>query len=285
MTSEVAERWFARVPGRPGAECMLFCLPYSGAGATAYRGWQEAFGPAVEIVPVRLPGREERLGEPHRLAPAEIAAPIAAAAARGRRPYALYGHSLGARLGFDVLRELRRLGAPLPVRLYAAAARPPDEADPVAASVELSDEAFLAALTERLDAPTDLRDLPELRELLLPVLRADFRWLHGYRFRPEAALPVRIVALAGARDAENTPARMLGWSRHTAAGFGLHVVGGDHFFVRTAIDELAEVIADDLRGAARRAARPMPAMPRSRRAMPAGTSLAARLAPAEEGSW
>ncbi|MFD0746120.1 thioesterase II family protein [Phytohabitans flavus] len=127
MTTGQAQRWFARAGNRPEAGCVLFCLPYSGGGASMFHDWRAAFPTEIEIAPVRLPGREDRIAEPIDLSPPAIAAAIAE---RVDRPYAVYGHSLGARLGFDVVRELRRLGARPPERLYVAAAVPPDEPVP-----------------------------------------------------------------------------------------------------------------------------------------------------------
>lgn len=192
---------------------------------------------------MHLPGREDRIAEPHSLSPHAIARAIAA---KTDRPYAIYGHSLGARLGFEVIHAARQLGAPPPTRFYAAAARPPDVSDPLAPSVERPDGEFLTILIDRISAPTELRDEPELRELLLPVLRGDFGWIHSRRYMPEPALDVPLVALAGADDPVSGPLDMLGWSRHTAASFRLHTLPGDHFFLRTAADDIARLIAEDL---------------------------------------
>ncbi|BCJ37369.1 hypothetical protein Athai_48720 [Actinocatenispora thailandica] len=119
------DRWFPRPARRPDATWQLYCLPYAGAGASAFRHWPAAFGAEVEIVPVKLPGREGRYGEPLTLDPVAIADAIVADA--GPR-FALYGHSLGARLGYEVARVLAERGDRLPERLFVAAGRPPDEA-------------------------------------------------------------------------------------------------------------------------------------------------------------
>lgn len=243
--------WFARPDSRAGARRLLFCLPHAGAGAGAFRAWSAAMPRTVEVVPVQLPGREQRLGEPHDLDPDRVARAVAA---RADRPYALYGHSLGARLGFEVIRTLRRRGGRQPELFYAAAARPPDVPDPLAARTGLTDDDLLALLDKRISAPSALRDEPELRELLLPVLRADLEWLHTWRHRPEPPLDVPVVALAGAADRECTPAEMAGWSRHTTAYLGCRTVPGDHFFLLTAADHLAAMVAADLIGPAQPAA-------------------------------
>jgi surfactin synthase thioesterase subunit len=255
-------RWFREPPGRVDtAACLLFCLPYSGGGASAFRSWTGLMAPQVGVLPVCLPGREERIGEPPCMPVSEVAAAIAA---RADRPYAIYGHSMGARLGFEVIRELGRCGAPLPVAFYPAAARPLDIRDPLADIVLLPDDEFLATLTDRVGMPAEVAQVPELRSLLLPVLRADFGWIHQYRYQPDPPLPVPVVALAGLADNEVTADVMLGWQRLTSAGFRLHTIDGGHLFLQdAAAPQLCDLLSGDLLAAAGRvagnAAPPVPA--------------------------
>jgi hypothetical protein len=156
---------------------------------------------------------------------------------------------MGARLGFEVVRELRRRGLPPPVRLYVGGAHPPDRPVPLAAAATLPDEAFIDQLVRRAGAQEELRNVPELRELLLPVLRADFTWIKEYRFTPEEPLDVPVVAFAGLDDAEVGPVDMLGWARHTRAGFRLRTVEGGHFFLTERTESLARLLTEDLAGA------------------------------------
>ncbi|HLX49723.1 MAG TPA: thioesterase domain-containing protein [Streptosporangiaceae bacterium] len=242
--SATVPRWFREPAGQADAACLLFCLPYSGGGASAFRSWRGLLAPQVGVLPVCLPGREERIGEPLRMPIAEIAAAIAA---RADRPYAIYGHSMGARLGFEVIRELDRCGAPLPVTFYPAAARPLDIRDPIADSVLLPDDEFLAALIDRVGMPAEVAQVPELRALLLPVLRADFQWIYRYRYRADPPLRVPVTALAGIADGEVSADVMLGWQRMTSAGFRLHTIDGGHLFLQdAAAPQLCELLSADL---------------------------------------
>lgn len=225
----------------------MFCLPFSGGGASAYNALQRALAthasaPAA-VVPLQLPGRENRIAEPPAFSVENIADEIAPATGE---PYALYGHSMGARLAFEVVRELRRRGLPLPVRLYVGGAHPPHARVPLAATADLPDDAFIEQLIRRAGAMPQLRTEPEIQELLLPVLRADLGWLKRYRFRPEAPLEVPVVAFTGLADHELTPADVAGWARHGSAGFRLRVLRGGHLFVRDDAAELAALIAADL---------------------------------------
>ena len=109
--------WFLTFRAEPAAPVVLFCLPPAGAGASCYRQWPAALGPEVEVRAVQLPGRENRLAEEPRIDVAGLAAAVAEAA---DRPYALFGHSMGGRLAYEVIRELRRTGGPLPRVVYVA---------------------------------------------------------------------------------------------------------------------------------------------------------------------
>ncbi len=245
--------WFGSTPRQSQARVTLFCLPFSGGGASVYSAWARMLPPEIEVSPLHLPGREERIEEPATLHPAAIARILAE---RIDLPYALYGHSLGARLGFEVLRALRDLGVAAPVRFYPAAGLPPDAEDTVASCVTLPDGPFLDTLVDRLGAPAELRDLPELRQMLLPLLRSDMGWCHRYQYLPSPPLATTIVAFAGAEDTDATPERMAGWARH-GRGFTLLTVSGGHFFLRTATRRLVTVLAEDLLGAL---AEPAPAL-------------------------
>lgn len=245
MSENESRLWFGTRPRSREARVMLFCFPFSGGGASVYHAWRQLLPAEIEVVPVRLPGREARMREP-----AEISVPTIARvlAERIDLPFAIYGHSMGARVGFEVLRALRALPVPDPVRFYPAASLPPDQPDPFAACVELDDEPFVDALINHLGAPEELRDVSQLRRFQLPLLRNDLGWCHRYRYAPGPPLSTAIVAMAGQADRVATPAAMAGWSRQGQQGTVVTVAGG-HFFVRTTAGWLTSVLARDLLGA------------------------------------
>jgi len=244
-TRDTADWWLSRAEPRPEAEIELFCLPYAGAGASAYRGWVAAFGPRVEVTALRLPGRENRIRERPEVDPVAVASVIDAAATR---PYALFGHSMGARLGFEVISELRRTGRPLPVRLYPSGSLPPDQRSSSALDglSVLPDEELVARLSAAGGVPEAVLAEPELVEMLLPVLRADLTWVDDYAYVPDEPLPVPMVAFAGAADPVAPPSRMTGWAAHTSAGFALHTLPGGHFFLHDHTGTIASTIEADL---------------------------------------
>ena len=242
----MAEARSLTFPGpRPEAELRLFCLPFAGAGASAFREWPSVFGPRVEVVAVQLPGREQRIRERPVIDPIEVASTIAAAA---DRPYAIFGHSMGARLAFEVVRELHRTSRPLPLRLYPSGINPPHlpTAGPFAGLSKRSDEELMTGVAEGGGVPEAVLAVPELFSLFLPVLRADLTWVDDYVYTESPPLPVPVVAFAGDTDPVASPSRMDGWHDHTDAGFTLHTLPGGHFFIIDHLPKMAALIEEDL---------------------------------------
>ncbi|MBO4210724.1 thioesterase domain-containing protein [Micromonospora echinofusca] len=227
----------------PTGHVTLLCLPYAGGDALAYWRWPELLPDPVRVDTVQLPGRDGRRPGTPGIDVGEVAARIAGYA---HAPYALYGHSMGARLAFEVIRELRRTGTPLPVRLYVGGAHPPHLPEPITRLAHLTVDAFLDQLILRAGTPDVVRDDPDVRAAVLPTLRTDLDWLKRYRYHPAEPLPVPVVAFAGLDDREVPDDMMLGWARHTSASFRLHTLAGDHLFIRTAPQTVTALIAADL---------------------------------------
>jgi surfactin synthase thioesterase subunit len=242
--------WFANASGTASnARAVLFCLPHAGAGASAFHLWAQALAPDVEALPIHLPGRERRIGEPVVIEPPAIAAAVSSALQARRTPaYALYGHSLGGWLAFEVIRELRVLGVPPPARLYVGAARPPDVGltPDLRGLSKAPDDVIAQRLLQMGGIRQEAFDHPELVDLVLRVIRADFDWLERYTCRDQPPLAVPIVAFAGAGDHVASAADMAGWARHTSAGLTVRRVPGGHLFAQDLRDELTAFIRTDL---------------------------------------
>ncbi|MEV4463497.1 alpha/beta fold hydrolase [Micromonospora echinofusca] len=240
--------WFLSAGDWRSAPVQLFCLPYAGGGASVFRRWQDGLAPDVEVLPVQLPGRENRISENPVFRAADVAYAIAE---RIRGPYAIYGHSMGGRVGFEVVRELRRAGRPLPLRLYVGGARAPHVSAPshFDGLSRVADDELLRRLEAGGGLPAGLLEYPELVELLLPLLRADFAQVDDYRYTPEAPLPMPIVAFAGRDDDTVSREHSDGWREHSAAGFSLREIDGGHFFLNERLPELLAAIRADLAAA------------------------------------
>jgi surfactin synthase thioesterase subunit len=250
----MADEFLVPLP-RPRAGAVLFCCPPAGTGPRAFRDWPGLLPSTVEVRVLALPGRDRRIAEPPAI---DIAAIADAVAAGADRPYAFYGHSLGGRIAFEVTRELRRRGAPLPVRCYLGASRPPHSPDPRSAIALAPDDQLLDGVLDMGGMPPEVLDHPELRALVLPVLRHDFTWYHDYRLTDEPPLPVPLVVFAGTDD-DVTPRDLAPeWARHTAAGLRVHELAGGHFFFETDARQVTELLAADLEAATGTGLVPLP---------------------------
>lgn len=240
--------WFVIPRPRPQAAVRLFCLPYAGAGASAYRRWPAAMGTDVEVIAVQPPGRENRIAEDAAFDRDDLAAAVAAHIADDDRPYALYGHSLGGWDAYEIARHLHRTGSPLPVKLYTGGCRAPHipVTGTFAGLSTLDDAALVARIAQGGGLHEAILAEPELIELLLPALRADFTRLDQYTHTGGDPLPVPIVAYAARADTAVTVADIQPWDRHTTEGCAVHEVDGDHFFVLDDSSRVTDLITKDL---------------------------------------
>lgn len=240
--------WFVVPRPRPHAAVRLFCLPYAGGGASAYRRWPAAIGTDIEVIAVQPPGRENRIAEDPAFDRTELADAIAEDVAGDDRPYALYGHSLGGWDAYETTRHLHRTGTRLPVKLYTGGCRAPHipVTGTFAGLSTLDDDALVARVAEGGGLHEAILAEPELLELLLPALRADFTRLDQYTHTGGDPLPVPIVAYAARADTAVTRADIEPWDRHTTAGCVVHDVDGDHFFLLDDNSGLTDRIAEDL---------------------------------------
>ncbi|WP_282796365.1 alpha/beta fold hydrolase [Streptomyces sp. CC224B] len=255
--------WFRVFKARPAARLRLICFPHAGGAASAFHELAGHLPDTVEVAAVQYPGRQDRFTEPVPDTLDELAAELAGAvAATLDRPTAFFGHSMGATVAFEVARKLRASHPGAPVRLFASARKAP-HVDTRRALTFADDEAVMDYIRALGGAGARLLDEPELRELVLPVLRADFRLIAGHTHTPGAPLACPVTVVIGDEDASCTPADAREWARHTVAGQDTHALPGGHFYLETAARQLADFLVArldaDVPGAAPAAASHAPA--------------------------
>ena len=228
-----ADRWLRTRTPRPSAATTLVCLPHAGGSASYYRDWGARLPASVEVRVVQYPGREERLVD----APVDDMAAMADALADVLaplfdRPVVLFGHSMGAAIGYEVTRRCEERGHP-PALLVASGFTAPHRRTPRDLHTR-DDDALVAEITRVSgDDAAALAD-PDLRELLLPTIRADYRLIE--RYAPTAPGPVAtpIVVCRGDADPDVDAAGGEAW-RELAASGGLRehrAFDGGHFYFR-----------------------------------------------------
>jgi medium-chain acyl-[acyl-carrier-protein] hydrolase len=236
-----------------GSRLRLFCFPYAGGGTAAYRGFSAALAGEAEVCPVRLPGREMRLRDQAiRSFPAMIDALEVALGGYASEPYALFGHSMGASLAYELAVRMAERGRPLPRHIFASGRHAPHLMRDVLSQPvdELSDAELVRDLASVSAANGEVLRDADLAGLMLPILRADFALCQSYRPVNRPALPVPITALCGTADASVGRSDLEEWRQHTTAAFSLHMIPGDHLFLVSAAPQVCGVVLGKLRGLA-----------------------------------
>jgi surfactin synthase thioesterase subunit len=237
-----AGKWWVRLDGGKEGRVRLLCLPHAGGGPSAYRPWKEGLPPFVELHAAHLPGREARIQEQP---PESLAGVVEALGSELKgmppMPAVLFGHSLGALIGFELVHALRREDRPLPARLMVSGARAPQLPYPHRLLHRMNDSELTQAMLRYSGTPAVVAKDPEMMRIFLPAIRADFRLLETYVYRSLPPLPVPIDGLAGESDDIVLPEEVAGWRAQTSAGFSMARFGGGHFFLQ---DSRALVVAE-----------------------------------------
>lgn len=230
----MSDVWLRRPVPRPDAALRLVCFPHAGASAGAYRSWAGLLPPGIEVVAVQYPGRMDRHREPLLRDMADMVAGVGdELKVLAERPFALFGHSMGAAVAYET--ALRLDSAHL-VRLMVSARRPPGSGPGPEPGIGLSPEEALARYG---NTPAAVLDDPELRRMTLDVLGADRELLASY-VPSGGRVGAPITALLGDRDPDVTAAEAAGWAACTRGGFTLVEFPGDHFYL---VSERARLLA------------------------------------------
>ena len=213
-----------------------------------YNGWDVGLPDRIEVAAVQLPGRERRYGEPlHQHMDELVDRLVEEITPWLDRPYALFGHSMGARIACALAHRLRAEGFSSPLRLFASASPGPVLRLPVG-SDDSSDASVVSWLRYLGGTPDEVLDNPDLLELVLPVIRADVEIVRSWGDAPRRPLDCPIRAFAATGDDYATPERVRAWNQETSARFALTVVPGGHIFLQERARTLFRTIANDLAG-------------------------------------
>jgi medium-chain acyl-[acyl-carrier-protein] hydrolase len=221
----------------------LFCFPYAGSGASVFRPWSLQVASPIEIYGIQLPGREYRLKEqPITDIKVLVEALMSALLPFLDRPFAIFGHSVGALIGFEVTRQLQRQSWPMPQRLFVSARQAPHWALSGKILHQLSDSALKEELRTYGGTPELVLQNHELMSLFLPVLRADLTINETYHYEVGKLLNCPISAFAGLQDTKVSIASVEAWAEHTTQAFHLRLFPGNHFFIKEETTALPKLL-------------------------------------------
>jgi surfactin synthase thioesterase subunit len=242
------ELWCRRYRPTRTATARLVCLPHAGGSATFFLPVAAALSPGVDVVAIQYPGRQDRRTERPIDDMGVLADRIDVILRRQPElPLILFGHSLGALVGFEVARRLEAAGQG-PVRLVASGRRGPstyrDE------NVHLRDDAgILAELRKMSGTASSVLGDDEMMRAVLPALRADYHAAETYTCAPDIAVNCPITAMTGDNDPKTSVDEARVWAQHTTGSFDLQVFPGGHFFLTDHAEAIIKILQKHLSGA------------------------------------
>ena len=244
--TQSTNRWLRIASPKPDARLRLVCLPYAGGGALIYRTWHQHLPADIEVCAVQLPGREDRLRErPFTNLVELVQALLPHLSPYLDKPFAIFGHSMGALIAYELAQQLAQRPERVPIYLFVSGRRAPFLPEPESPLHTLpTDEIFLAELQRRYhNIPATIFEDAELRALFAPLLRADLTLVETYQCPAPTPLPCPIVALGGDADPLVSLAELQGWHTLTRAAFALHRFQGGHLYLNEQPQVLLATIA------------------------------------------
>src|ERR1022692_4722396 len=237
MKAEIAKanHWLMYPRPNPEASLRLFCFPFAGGGAQSFGAWPDGLPATLEVCSVQLPGREQRVKEPPLSdLVCAVDALTLAIIPHLDKPFAFFGHGLGAILAFELARKLRRDYRALPEVLVVSARAAPHLQIPRQHIHDLPDAEFVQALKALHGTPREVLEDAAVTKSTMPFLRADLAMHEKYTYVEEPPLDCDLIAFGGLKDSEANRESLDAWRNHTTNKFVRRLFPGDHFFVVTA---------------------------------------------------
>lgn len=224
---------------------LLYCLPFAGGNALSYRDFQLYVDKTVHVKPLELPGRGKRIREPVvtdlEILTADLLRQIQDELGKSR--YAIYGHSMGALLGYLLTKLILKCGKPSPVHLIVSGRRAPVVTDAKPPKHLLAKESFLNVLKELGGCPPELLAHEELMDFFEPILRADFQAVETYTYRQTTAFNIPITILHGLNDEEVNYVELLPWQQETLQPITIKQFSGGHFFIYEHLPPIGQLLS------------------------------------------
>lgn len=235
--------WLQRLAPRPDAPRRLICFHHAGGSAASFRLWPARL-PGFDVCAVQLPGRANRFAEAPLTDLGQVVdALVPVVRPLLDRPCVLFGHSMGTMIACELAHRMQLLGTQQALDLFVSGRQPPHRPFPELSMAGLSDAAVIDAVQRHFGGlPAEVLATPELLEMMLPILRADFALLESHRPAVPSPLALPIVALGGDDDPWAAPERLSQWQAWTTLPLRMHRFAGGHFYLDESLDEVLAVL-------------------------------------------
>lgn len=229
MTSS---KWLVRNRVGKNTDFRLFCFSYAGGNAATFRRWHEVLAENVEVVSIQLPGRANRYGEPVITEMDSLIDQLLSAMSGCLdKPYALFGHSLGSRIAFQLAVECSKRRLRMPSHFIGSASRSPDLPIGIGDIYKLPDEEFLTEMGKLNGTPISILENKDLMQMLLPQLKADFCLAYEYQYTGDIKLDIPLSIFSGKEDTEITYNQLQKWGDYFITSPDITMFEGGHFFI------------------------------------------------------
>lgn len=216
---------------KPNALLRLLCFPYAGGSSATYIPWKNTLSPDIELAVVQLPGRGIRLSDsPYQTMMEVVNALFVEIQTLIGKPFIFYGHSMGARIAYELALMLYQRNCELPIHLIASGSIAPCTDLKTEKIHHLPDKTFIEKVASLNGTATEVLANQEIMQLVLPALRADFKIVENYHREENRVLPTKISVFAG-KDENVCIADLESWFDLFQYNTGIHWIAGNHFFI------------------------------------------------------
>lgn len=231
------------------ADMRLFVFPYAGGGAYQYRQWADGLGPLIDVIGIQAPGREDRIHEDPMVNLSATLDPIVAdmVSVLDERPFAVFGHSLGALLAIEAVYRVSAISSRAPEHIFVSGCRAPQIVHRGRIPIhELDDAGLVEHLRQLNGTPDEVLGNPEVAAYLIRLVRADYTLFDNFVYEARTKLECPITVFNGRDDPSTTKASLQAWAELTTDRSTFYTLPGGHFFVHSERQALLSLISDSL---------------------------------------
>lgn len=237
------DRWIRRFHPTEDRDTRLVFLPHAGGSASFFNPFSAALADHADVLCVQYPGRLDRWAEPTVDSIPGLADEIAAVLAPLLdRPVAVFGHSMGATVAFEVARRLEADAGVVPSHLFVSGRVAPAHNRDLGVH-RMADDDLLAELVQLGGTDAAVLTEPELLKMVLPAIRSDYRAVETYVYRPGPPLHCPVTALVGDDDVRADADDARAWADYTTGSFDVQVFPGGHFYLADERDGVVAAIS------------------------------------------